>query len=328
MNRLRYRNYGLDFMKFIAAIFITNSHFIPIYKDVNVGLATLGVHGNALFFFVAGFLLIAGFQTNENTFGNWFKKRIQRLWPAVFLWTLIVSIVWNDTLTWQKIVVAPEYWFLQCIVIFYAIYYFVGKRMLNRGGNWRCFLSSVLVSVVYAFLMPKSAGSIFHSSWHYVCHFSVMVLGGLAFIYKDKIKKEYFFMDLIWLGFSFIAYFAVMAIGKGQTDWKYYIQIIALIPLHTFCWFFYKVCSYSWCDKIFLTKRLRWPFITVSSLTLEIYIVQFHIITDKYNSLFPISWIIVFAQICFAAYLLRVCVNVFIQFMRKEDWNWSAVIHL
>lgn len=46
------RNYALDFLKFVAAVLITNSHFIPVYKDVNVGLATLGVHGNALFFFL------------------------------------------------------------------------------------------------------------------------------------------------------------------------------------------------------------------------------------------------------------------------------------
>ena len=31
-----------------------------MYKDVNVNLATLGVHGNALFFYVSGFLLVNG----------------------------------------------------------------------------------------------------------------------------------------------------------------------------------------------------------------------------------------------------------------------------
>ena len=36
--------YGLDFLKFVAAVLITNSHFIPVYKDVNVGLATFGAY--------------------------------------------------------------------------------------------------------------------------------------------------------------------------------------------------------------------------------------------------------------------------------------------
>lgn len=59
------RIYAMDLMKVVAAIFITNSHYIPLYKDVNVGLATLGVHGNALFFFVAGFLLMKGLENKH-----------------------------------------------------------------------------------------------------------------------------------------------------------------------------------------------------------------------------------------------------------------------
>lgn len=73
------RNYTLDFLKFMAVLMITNSHFQPLYKDVNVALATFGAHGNALFFFVSGFLLMAGFRKRRNTFANWYKKRIQRL---------------------------------------------------------------------------------------------------------------------------------------------------------------------------------------------------------------------------------------------------------
>lgn len=48
------RLYSLDMMKFVAAIFITNSHFQPLYEGVNTAFATFGVQGNALFFFVAG----------------------------------------------------------------------------------------------------------------------------------------------------------------------------------------------------------------------------------------------------------------------------------
>lgn len=47
---MKQRIYAIDFMKFIAVLFITNSHAITLYKDVNPALATLGVHGNAIFF--------------------------------------------------------------------------------------------------------------------------------------------------------------------------------------------------------------------------------------------------------------------------------------
>lgn len=37
---------SLDFLKFIAAIFITNSHFQPLYEGVNTAFATFVVQGN------------------------------------------------------------------------------------------------------------------------------------------------------------------------------------------------------------------------------------------------------------------------------------------
>lgn len=44
------RLFSLDMMKFVAAIFITNSHFQPLYEEENTAFATFGVQGNALFF--------------------------------------------------------------------------------------------------------------------------------------------------------------------------------------------------------------------------------------------------------------------------------------
>ena len=37
------RNYAIDLIKFIAVLFITNSHYIPLYQEINPAFATLGV---------------------------------------------------------------------------------------------------------------------------------------------------------------------------------------------------------------------------------------------------------------------------------------------
>ena len=42
--------YSLDMMKCMAAIFITNSHFQPLYEGVNTAFATLGVQGNYAYY--------------------------------------------------------------------------------------------------------------------------------------------------------------------------------------------------------------------------------------------------------------------------------------
>lgn len=68
MNLKQQRNYATDIIKFIAVLFITNSHYIPLYQEVNPSFATLGVHGNALFFFASGYVLTLGKSVNETSF--------------------------------------------------------------------------------------------------------------------------------------------------------------------------------------------------------------------------------------------------------------------
>ena len=46
------------------------------------------------FFFVAGFLIMKGLLRRKERFDNWIKRRLQRLWPAVFLWAVIAAMVW------------------------------------------------------------------------------------------------------------------------------------------------------------------------------------------------------------------------------------------
>lgn len=161
------RYYNLDFLKVLAAILITNSHFIPLYKDVSPSLATFGVHGNALFFFVSGFLLMMGFEKKKERFANWYKKRIQRLWPSVFLWCIIAAIIWDSPISWQNLILANQYWFLQCIAIYYILFYFLGNININVISWWNknmtqkvIFIFSVIISISYFFCMPKVTSSI------------------------------------------------------------------------------------------------------------------------------------------------------------------------
>ena len=131
-------------------------------------------------------------------------------------------------------------------------------------------------------MMPMACGSPFHTSFHYVCHFSVMVMGGLCYLLRDKVKCSSIMRDMLWMIVSFIAYFVILKIGKGAMGIRYYSQITALIPLHTFVYYLYKVASYSWCDKVFHSKRVGKIMSWIAALTLEIYIVQFAFITNQF----------------------------------------------
>jgi len=50
------RNIGIDFLKFIAAILVVNSHIDIMYGEY-ASLATRGTIGDVLFFFCSGYTL-------------------------------------------------------------------------------------------------------------------------------------------------------------------------------------------------------------------------------------------------------------------------------
>lgn len=164
--------------------------------------------------------------------------------------------------------------------------------------------------------------------FHYVCHFSVMVMGGLCYLLRDKVKCSSIMRDMLWMIVSFIAYFVILKIGKGAMGIRYYSQITALIPLHTFVYYLYKVASYSWCDKAFHSLVLGRVMSWIAALTLEVYIVQFSFVTNQFNSLFPLNLLLVFAIIVLAAYLLKVMASLFLAVLSKEDLEWKEIVRL
>ena len=176
--------------------------------------------------------------------------------------------------------------------------------------------------------MPKAEGSVFHSEFHFVCHFSTMLLGSLVYLHKDKLKMHHWAVDTLLMAISFIAYFAIMSVGKGRQDYRYYTQILAIIPLQLFVYYAYKVCSRLFVERLFAMRCVGRLLTIVAALTLEIYIVQSAIITDRFNSLFPFNTVIVFALIVVTAYLLKVCTALFLWVMSKEPFSKEDVVKI
>lgn len=184
------RNYGIDFLKFIAAIMITNSHYIPLYQGHNTSFATLGVHGNALFFFVSGFFLtkIKTSDGNYVRFDNWIKKKINRLWPTLIVFFVFANLIFSKEISWYDFLFAGHYWFVRCFIVSFSIIYFV-LRYLDHYSK-HILVLSILFTSVYILISPKVNGSIYHA-FHYVCYFSSMMLGVNIGLHQDKIKICY-----------------------------------------------------------------------------------------------------------------------------------------
>lgn len=315
MNTEGQRNYAIDLIKFIAVLFITNSHYIPLYKEINTGLATLGVHGNALFFFASGYVLTLGQSVNGISFKDWYKKRINRIWPTFIVWAILASLVFKKNISWENILIAKGYWFIQCIMISYILLFIILKYQKKHIDKYM--IGSIIIIALCFLIMPQSTGSIYHSNLHWICYFSSMMLG----LYLGTHTQNKCKFSFIKMSSSFVLYFIIMSLGKGKTDALYYTQIFAIIPLNTFIYYLFIWLSNPNLNKFASNNPIWKPIYWIASLSLEIYVVQFSIITDKFNLLFPLNTVIVFMLIVITAYSLRICTNLFRQTFSIESYS-------
>ena len=91
LGRFSYMLQFLYWLKALAAVLITNSHYAHIWPISS--LAVGGQLGNCLFFFISGFTLYH----IKAAFPKWYAKRIIRVYPA--LWMVnIIFFCWGDSL--------------------------------------------------------------------------------------------------------------------------------------------------------------------------------------------------------------------------------------
>lgn len=107
---------GIELLKFLAAVLITNSHFKALYVEPYTPLGTFGAPGNALFFFISGYTLMLG---RKGDFTVWYKRRIQRIWPSIIAWSAFVApVFFRQTLRWQDIWLAEVITGLSIVSLF------------------------------------------------------------------------------------------------------------------------------------------------------------------------------------------------------------------
>lgn len=99
------KNKGIIFLKFIAALFITYSHMGILFPKYG-GLVTGGAIGDGLFFFCSGYTLFLG---KQDRFIDWYKRRINRIYPTIIMWALLSSVFlgWEWRIT--DVITMPRY---------------------------------------------------------------------------------------------------------------------------------------------------------------------------------------------------------------------------
>ena len=319
MKMIKERDFSIDILKFMAAVLITNSHMDLLYGKYSI-LATGGAIGDVLFFFCSGFTLFNG---RKVRFDNWYKRRINRVYPSIFAWAILSSFVFGISNDMKYTIMHGGGWFVSCIMIYYVILFFIQRFMLNKLQY--AFLITTLICIAWYLLIDRPTDyNMYGYTFFKWCHYFLFMLLGASIGVHQKDMKFNEKKDLTGLLISIIVFYAVYFAAK-TTSIGNDLQIISLIPLLGVTLYFYKLCNCNLLKKLYKSRYVGWVMNFTGGLCLEIYLVQSTLFTDKMNNIFPLNLVIMFIIILAVAYLLRCLARIFSQTFKDGEYDWNAV---
>lgn len=165
--------------------------------------------------------------------------------------------------------------------------------------------------------------------WARFQYFIYMLFGFLARYYIDKI--QHIKVGMIWLFvFSILSpcsfYAFLMVINHYPVLLKY--SICGTFPLVAtlLSWTLLSASIDMGLNK--WSKRLYKCIKFISVLSLEAYLCQVWLITDKLNYLFPCNIMIIFIAIIAVSYVLKIVSNLFAQTFSNEGYNFLKIIKI
>lgn len=303
----------ITFLRAIAALIITNSHYTGVYPTDLI--ANGGLLGDVIFFAVSGFCL---YNVKMN-FGKWYLRRIVRVYPAPIIITAIYMLIGfyakagniQEFVEW--FIYPTNYHFVASIILLYIPFYFVVKYdKLRNNIPWIMLGVFVAYILVYIFAYDKSYYHIdtVREPMIRFLFFEAMLLGAYFKHNFERFRNGFKFYDWIIAIATFVLYFASkMLFSKRQAfaDFQALNQIILIILLY-----FVMKCFTGIDSKLEkLPGWIRKVLTYLSEITLEIYVVQYAIIPRLAGQFaFPINWLAITGAILVSATLLHLCVKV------------------
>ena len=294
-------------LRALAACIITNSHYVGVYPTDLI--ANGGLFGDVIFFAVSGFCL-----TNvKNSFPKWYGKRLVRVFPAVFIISIIYILLgiheFQPTLQGviDSFVLPVKYHFVSSIIILYIPFYIVMKvEKLRENIPAVAGITALVWLAIYIFVYDKSYYHIdtVREPMIRFLFFFAMLLGAYFKENLEKYRNKKSIISWILLPILFVAYFASKLIFSrvdSISDLQIVNQIILFVLLAVTFRCFMSIDG--WLEN--LPKWIKAIITFVSGITLEIYLAQIGII-DKLNFLpFPLNWLLITGVIVLLAFILN-----------------------
>lgn len=299
----------ITFLRALAAILITNAHYIDVYPTN--WLAHGGMLGNVIFFAISGYCLY-NIKTN---FARWYSSRFIKIYTPTLIISILYILIGYFEITDEKnlfwwLVYPTFYHFVSSILIIYIPFYFIMKSDKLKNNIVLVMLAIALVyTVVYIFAFDKSYYHIDDINRPMVrfMFIEAMLMGAWFRQNDDKFRNKKTLIPLIGTAFFFAAFFA-SKVSFSRISEISVLQFLNQLILLLFLYFVFRLFAGLDAKLEKMPKPILKAVNFISQFTLEIYLVQHMIIeyTDiRYRFPFPLNWLILTASILAAALALH-----------------------
>ena len=283
---------SINYLRAIATLLITNSHFDALYPAGLSFLSFGGLFGNCLFFYVSGYCLTRP----RDPFLPWYGRRITRVYtPYVLFLPLLLLTGYRFLSPLYWVFPIEPYHFLPTIMTLYPVFYLCTRLHESGRVKYPALLAAAFAAqlLYFCLLMDKSEEVVDHFTvMGLLSYFAVMLLGA---IHRECLRPKRTGLYLLGAAAAFAVYtLQVFVPLEGMLkilQWE-----IAI--LFAFC-----------AGGFFVSLEGRLPRIgavdLLAALTLEIYLVQLPIIEAYSHLLFPAGWIYALLSIVGVAWALH-----------------------
>lgn len=318
------RNIGVDILKFMAVLLITNSHMEVLYGPYSV-LATGGAIGDVLFFFCSGYTLFLRPMEGIGAFPNWYKRRINRIYPSVFAAAIVSCAITGTGYDIIDLIRFGGGWFVACIMVYYVIVYFIGCYVRKYTGRIIGMVSAVAITCFLSTdrQFPYNLYGDDGIPLVWIIYFNFMLLGAMMGTKPIKTGKSW--TDFLLFIISVILFYALY-ISARKVAAVEVIEILSFLPLMSAVYFLFRWSNGVTARRIYTSKLGFFIIRFVGGLCLEVYLTHGLLLTDRLNGLFPLNIPIVFIAIVIFAYLVR-CLSRFLsQTFKDAPYDWQQMV--
>lgn len=303
------RLFYIDLLRFIACALITNSHFDGVYP-INISFG--GCPGNCLFFIISGFLLYSKLSDNNNKFIPWYFSKITRLYITLFIIDIVLVSVGYKEASLELFIfpINDNFWFIPCIMILYAAFYFSMK--------YKVLAYLVLVADVciytYEYIFAFDHSVFFVEKifvFRLLYGFIAMLIGALLKHNKEKFKQIHGKKGFMLIGISCLSLVGFLVIklciSSGNIialRFQFLTQVLSMIFAASL---FVGISAFDTNLGYLMKDTIIGKVVKIIGLsTLEVYLVQFVIISKIKPLIFPVNFVLIIVSVTFAALILHI----------------------